>query len=358
MKALAGGGTLEHGLLLGRDGLGLQIAILVHPTRRLDGDDVRVQQRRAFDGLHVAFELRHGVHEPVALADFLLLDVDLLDLDAVDAHHPDHGFHVRRFEFLPQILDQMHEVGPVFLAALVVEKVVVALEPDKPRHLVAGLFVVGRKALFEVLQRVVDDTHERPVLAADILGFHAIGHARARRAEIHIQALAAGAVFDEQHLLIERRTHVKAEGVFRPDVAAQLVVVFPTAETRLELVIHTAIGDPDIVAGDVVFAVGFEDLEQSGPRRILVLADEVDGPDRCLPVHVRLPGEDVNLERLGLRVKCKGGQEQGCAKEGGEFEWCGHGYGLVFCQVIAFAPAASETIRTGNGIGACRGYGL
>ena len=60
----------------------------------------------------------------------------------------------------------MHEVLPVFLAALVVEKVVVALEPDEPGDLVPGLFIVRREALFEVLQRVMDDAHERPVLGA------------------------------------------------------------------------------------------------------------------------------------------------------------------------------------------------
>ncbi len=57
----------------------------------------------------------------------------------------------------------MHEVGPVLLAALVVEKVVVALEPDEPGDLVAGLFVGGGKALFEVLQRVVKDARQRRV---------------------------------------------------------------------------------------------------------------------------------------------------------------------------------------------------
>ena len=44
-------------------------------------------------------------------------------------------------------------------------------------------------------------------------------------------------------------------------------------------------------------ALGLELLQQGRPGRVRVLAEKVDGPHVGLPVHVRLAGEDEDLER-------------------------------------------------------------
>ena len=300
MEAEIRGGPLQHGFLLLGDRLGFQVA-LADPSRCLDVNDRGMQQWRALDRLHVALEFRHGIDKPMTLADLLLLDVDLLDIDAVDAHHTDHAFHVRGFEFGAQVLDQMHEVGAVFLAALVIKQVIVALEPNKSRDFITVFLIVRRKMFFQVVEGLMHDSDQGAVLAADILRFHTVDRSGARRTEIHIQTLTAGTVFDQQHLFFERLAHEVTKRIFRADLAAQLVVVLATAEAGLQLVIDAAVGHPDIVAGDEIFAIGLESLQQGRPRWVLVFAEEIDGANIRLAIHVRLAREDEDFHGFRLR---------------------------------------------------------
>jgi hypothetical protein len=89
------------------------------------------------------------------------------------------------------------------------------------------------------------------------------------------------------------------------DVAAELVVVSAAAESRLEFIVDASIGEPDIVASHQSGAIGFEGFQQSGVCRILVFAEEIDGPDVCLAVHVGLAGEDEDYPVITFRESCR-----------------------------------------------------
>ncbi len=311
MVALARRGPAEHRLFFGGNRLLLQVAV-VQPPGGLDGDDVRMEKRRAFDGDRVAFEFGHRVDRSLSVADFLLLAAFVFD--AIDAQHADDDFHLRRLKFRSQIVDQADERFRIFVLA--VAQIVVALEPDQPRDFVAGFFVVGGKLLFQAGERFVDDVNELPVLRADDLlllsaeplvdgGLVELlvvdlrtDFARAGRAEIHLQALPARPVLDEQHLFLQGVAHEISKRVFRPDLGAQLTVVLAAAEPRLELVADRVVDNPDIVARHIILPARLEFLKQRRAALVFVFAKEIDGLDLGLAVHVGLPGENEDLHRL------------------------------------------------------------
>ena len=144
---------------------------------------------------------------------------------------------------------------------------------------------------------------ERMLVGLKIAGCPRI-RTRTRRTEIVVQRLASPSSLDDQDRAFARALHRQTKSIFGADLAAvfrRILARAVTGRQRTEafaVLISTAgeIGDPHILRGRR-FAVRAEHALQQRRRRG-VFADIVDRLDPRMAFHVRLPHEDVDLQRF------------------------------------------------------------
>jgi hypothetical protein len=135
---------------------------------------------------------------------------------------------------------------------------------------------------------------------------------RARRAKLRVQASAAPRGLDDEHRLLQRRLHREAKSELGADLAIRFRRIVPRAIARRELpsalairaavVFAGEVGDPGVIAHTRLALLVAHHLQQRRRRRII--ADVIKGLDLRMTLHVRLPGEDEDLQWRGLE-RCR-----------------------------------------------------
>ena len=288
----------------------------VQPFRRLVNQQVRAE------GLYVALELRHVVHRHLRLADREHRPAGRLR--AVLAHGGDHKRQVRRPQVLAHVVDEVLHVGGVFLLGAAV-LIVPALEPDKTSQLellalqrrehrlvvVQRLLDLGEHVAVRRAIALLDVVHVRqrivPILLLVVLldailrlfkfllelGLRIAGRGRAEELD---QGMPAPGRLDQQHRLLELVAHHRAKFQFDAGAAGRSV-----ADRQRTLAIEVL--DEHVVADDPL-AVLAQVLEQVLGLGVLGLV--IQQTVRGLAFHVRLAGEDEDLDSLAVIGGCSG----------------------------------------------------
>jgi len=234
------------------------------------------------------------------------------------AQFADDDRQARRVQLLADVADHVGEARGVLgvprLPLLAVHHVVPALEEDEAGQAVPLVLLVAGEEVRQASEDVPDVLDHLAVVEAvagldvvqgglgllvagaleflleDLVGRHVGG----RREEVALHALAAPARFDEQDLASELLADDPAEAEFRAEVP------LVHAEPRLQAAGALAVGrpDPDVVALDPLAVPVLEVLVLAG--RFLVVDEVLQVPQRAPALHVRLAGQDEDLDRAIL----------------------------------------------------------
>ncbi len=193
-------------------GLGVPVVVVVLVLRRLVD---LAPERPRIDGRHATGELGMTVR----ISDRHLRVEDAQELvghrSAAEPDGADDDRQVRHVELSPDVLDQVDEMLLVLGDRLVGAAVLVSLEPDEARDLVA-LALVARNDLADARQRVAHSLHHQPILGRLelVVGSRA---ATRRRPEVEPERPVALRGLDQQDLrIVELSEHV-AESEFGSD---------------------------------------------------------------------------------------------------------------------------------------------
>ena len=102
-----------------------------------------MQQRGCFDRPGISLELGHGVDKSLSVADIYLFGI-LFIVRSIDPHDADHDLHIGSFKLTAEVLDKVHKISAILLAAGDVEHVVESLEPYESFDFVSCLLVILR----------------------------------------------------------------------------------------------------------------------------------------------------------------------------------------------------------------------
>src|SRR5262249_47457254 len=124
---------------------------------------------------------------------------------------PDHYRQLGRLQVLANVLDQVDEVGLVLGdSRLRMDAVVPAVIPDEAGQFMTTAVVIGEVS-FEVRERLANFRYHFLVIGPDFA-------AGTGWSKVLVEALAAPAGLDEQHLLLEMIADDMAELQLRPEV--------------------------------------------------------------------------------------------------------------------------------------------